>query len=55
MLLAVISILIFIFIFILEIEWPFSYIKFVIWFLFLNWKTNGRLGTRITYESLTAL
>ena len=36
MLLAVTSNLIFIFIFILENEWPFSYIKFVIWFLFLN-------------------
>ena len=36
MLLAVTSVLIFIFIFILENEWPFSYIKFVIWFLFLN-------------------
>ena len=40
------SILFFIFILILENEW-FRYMKFVFRFSFLNWKTNGCLGTRI--------
>ena len=40
------SILHSIFIFILENEW-FRYMNFVFCFSFLNWKTIGRLGTRI--------
>lgn len=37
--------------FILENEWPFSYMKFVFRFLFLNWKANSCLSTRITKPS----